>query len=128
MTESRRAWLDFPLDPATDGAFGNVEILAGLQVDPELRRRAEVAPEPGEDGPAVLRLEGDLGTIIEWAASKGKKKKPTPLRRECRSRWLRGRDLNPRPLGYAYHYSFRCLVIQFVVWTFSSSSDRLRRR
>ncbi len=22
--------------------------------------------------------------------------------------WLRGRDLNPRPLGYAYHYSFRC--------------------
>jgi hypothetical protein len=24
--------------------------------------------------------------------------------------WLRGRDLNPRPLGYAYHYSFRCPV------------------
>jgi hypothetical protein len=23
--------------------------------------------------------------------------------------WLRGKDLNLRPLGYAYHYSFRCL-------------------
>ncbi len=27
---------------------------------------------------------------------------------EGRRWWLRGRDLNPRPLGYACHYSFRC--------------------
>gem|GEM_PF-3728675 len=26
-----------------------------------------------------------------------------------RMKSLRGWDLNPRPLGYAYHYGFRCL-------------------
>jgi hypothetical protein len=41
------------------------------------------------------------------------------------SEGLRGRDLNPRPLGYAYHFSFRCLNNQFVVWTFPSSSAEL---
>jgi len=33
-----------------------------------------------------------------------------------------------RRLGYAYHFSFRCPDDRFVVWTFSSPSDRLYRR
>ena len=37
--------------------------------------------------------------------------------------WLRGRDLNPRPLGYAYHYSFRCLKIS--LWSGLSLHPRL---
>ena len=36
---------DLPLDFAPQGAVGDVEIIAGLQINPELRRRAEVAAE-----------------------------------------------------------------------------------
>jgi hypothetical protein len=31
-------------------------------------------------------------------------------RHVIKSWWLRGVDLNHRPLGYAYRYSFRCLA------------------
>jgi hypothetical protein len=36
---------DLSLDFAPHGAVGNVEIITGLQINPELRRRAEVAAE-----------------------------------------------------------------------------------
>ncbi len=35
--------------------------------------------------------------------------------------WLRGSDLNRRPSGYAYHYSFRYFdESNLLVWTFPS--------
>ena len=51
-----------------------------------------------------------LTVIVVCTAKKWDRPKWT-IPSDCRERWLRGRDLNPRPLGYAYHYSFRCLVI-----------------
>ena len=53
-----------------------------------------------------------------------KKKKPSVARwLFFEANWLRGRDLNPRPLGYAYHYSFRCLKIS--LWSGLSLHPRL---
>ena len=37
-------WLYLSLDLATRRALGDIEIVAGLKIDPELRGRAEVAP------------------------------------------------------------------------------------
>jgi len=44
--------------------------------------------------------------------------------------WLRGLDLNQRPRGYAYPYSFRCLcpMAEFVVWTIPSPFSLERTR
>jgi hypothetical protein len=39
------SWRDLLLDSPPYGAIGNIEIVAGLQVDPELRGRAEVPPK-----------------------------------------------------------------------------------
>ena len=40
-------------------------------------------------------LHGDLGTILEWAGNgRGNMKAAALTCRICRSRWLRGRDLN----------------------------------
>ena len=44
---------------------------------------------------------GELGKILEWTGS-GTEMEKTDTRpsRECRSRWLRGQDLNLRPSGH----------------------------
>ena len=38
-------WLNFSFDFVADRAFGDVKIVAGLQIDPELRCRPEITPE-----------------------------------------------------------------------------------
>src|SRR3990167_10387703 len=49
--------------------------------------------------------------------------------RGFRFTWLRGRELHPRPQGYAYRYGFRRSTYQlangFVVWTIPSSRTTL---
>ena len=49
METLRDAWRDLPLDLATHRAFGDVEIVKGLKIDPELRRRPEVTPQTKGD-------------------------------------------------------------------------------
>ena len=45
MEASRDARLNLLFDLGAHGAFGDVEIVTGLKIDPELRRRPEIAPQ-----------------------------------------------------------------------------------
>ncbi len=45
MEASRNARLNLLFDFGAHGAFGDVEIVTGLKIDPELRRRPEIAPQ-----------------------------------------------------------------------------------
>ena len=45
MEASRDARLNLLFDFGAHGAFGDVEIVTGLKIDPELRRRPEIAPQ-----------------------------------------------------------------------------------
>ena len=42
---SRDVGLDFPFDPAPGGPLGDIEVVTGLKIDPELRRRPKITPE-----------------------------------------------------------------------------------
>ena len=55
----------------------------------DLIERITLAPGP-KRGQIDATLHGDLGAILDWAASKAGSTKPTLSARECRSQWLRG--------------------------------------
>ena len=55
----------------------------------DIVERITLTPGPRR-GQIDATLHGDLGTVLDWAAGKARKAKPTRPFRECRFRWLRG--------------------------------------
>ncbi len=45
LIRSRGARGDFPLDFLAQATIGDIEVVTGLQVDPERRGRSEIPPE-----------------------------------------------------------------------------------
>ena len=46
---SRGVRLDLPLDLAAHRALGDIRIVTALKIDPEVRRRPEIAPQAQHD-------------------------------------------------------------------------------
>jgi hypothetical protein len=95
------------LHPEMAGLYRQkVTALAEALEHPETRTEASealrglidaIVMTPAE-GTLRIELKGNLAAMLGATVQSKRSRKPETFR--CKYRWLRGRDLNPRPLGY----------------------------